>query len=195
MASHADVLVMNNTSFDGAEGDAAAPAGIMRSHQDGGGGGRTRKKSTATFNLPPPESGNHQDGHHYGARRASRRMSSTWKRRMSFAALGEVLPSLDLYRLGGGRRKRPSIGELHGDNVATAQMEALQDKTNRQLRLRELLLENSRDASLVVMSLPMPRKGLVSAPLYMAWIEMLTRDLPPYLLVRGNHTSVLTFYS
>lgn len=79
--------------------------------------------------------------------------------------------------------------------VTQAQMEALQDKTNRQLRLRELLLENSRDASLVVMSLPMPRKGLVSAPLYMAWIEMLTRDLPPYLLVRGNHTSVLTFYS
>lgn len=74
-------------------------------------------------------------------------------------------------------------------------MEALQDKTNRQLRLRELLLENSKDASLVVMSLPMPRKGLVSAPLYMAWLEVLTKDMPPYLLVRGNHTSVLTFYS
>lgn len=79
--------------------------------------------------------------------------------------------------------------------VTQAQLDALQDKTNRQLRLRELLLENSRDAALVVMSLPMPRKGLVSAPLYMAWLEMLTRDLPPYLLVRGNHTSVLTFYS
>lgn len=79
--------------------------------------------------------------------------------------------------------------------VTQAQVEALQDKTNRQLRLRELLLENSTDASLIVMSLPMPRKGLVSAPLYMAWLEMLTKDMPPYLLVRGNHTSVLTFYS
>ncbi|KAK3929264.1 Bumetanide-sensitive sodium-(potassium)-chloride cotransporter [Frankliniella fusca] len=123
--SHADVLVMNNTSFDAAEGDAVL-TGIMRAPQDGvggGGGGRTRK-----ITLPPLEAcvGNQQDsgagtgtGQHYGTRRASRRMSSNWKRRMSFAALGEVLPSLDLYRLGGGRRKRPSIGELHGDNVTT----------------------------------------------------------------------------
>jgi len=41
----------------------------------------------------------------------------------------------------------------------------------------------------------MPRKGTVSAPLYMAWLEVLTKDMPPSLLVRGNHTSVLTFYS
>jgi solute carrier family 12 sodium/potassium/chloride transporter 2 len=41
----------------------------------------------------------------------------------------------------------------------------------------------------------MPRKGKLSAPLYMAWLEALTRDLPPYLLVRGNQQSVLTFYS
>ncbi|CAB0029605.1 unnamed protein product, partial [Trichogramma brassicae] len=44
-------------------------------------------------------------------------------------------------------------------------------------------------------SLPMPRKGAVSAPLYMAWLECLTRDMPPTLLIRGNNTSVLTFYS
>lgn len=41
----------------------------------------------------------------------------------------------------------------------------------------------------------MPRKGAVSAPLYMAWLEALTRDMPPTLLIRGNHISVLTFYS
>nr|CAD7576799.1 unnamed protein product [Timema californicum] len=68
-------------------------------------------------------------------------------------------------------------------------------KTDRQLRLRELLQQNSKDASLIVMSLPMPRKGSVSAPLYMAWLEVLTRDLPPFILVRGNQSSVLTFYS
>lgn len=32
------------------------------------------------------------------------------------------------------------------------------EKTYRQLRLREMLLEHSREASLVVMSLPMPRQ-------------------------------------
>lgn len=71
----------------------------------------------------------------------------------------------------------------------------MKDKTNRHLRLRELLLEHSDDASLVVMTLPMPRKNVVSAPLYMAWLELITRDMPPILLVRGNQTSVLTFYS
>jgi solute carrier family 12 (sodium/potassium/chloride transporter), member 2 len=41
----------------------------------------------------------------------------------------------------------------------------------------------------------MPRKGTVSAALYMAWLETLTAGMPPFLLVRGNQTSVLTFYS
>lgn len=71
----------------------------------------------------------------------------------------------------------------------------LEEKTNLQLRLRELLLKYSTDASLVVMSLPMPRQGAVSAPLYMSWLEVLTKDMPPFLLVRGNQSSVLTFYS
>ncbi|XP_060526169.1 bumetanide-sensitive sodium-(potassium)-chloride cotransporter [Cylas formicarius] len=78
--------------------------------------------------------------------------------------------------------------------VSEREFAANQDKTYRQLRLRELLLENSSAANLVVMSLPMPRKGF-SAPLYMAWLEALTRDMPPFLLVRGNQQSVLTFYS
>lgn len=79
--------------------------------------------------------------------------------------------------------------------VTDLELQTLRDKTNRQLRLRELLLENSSQSTLVVMSLPMPRKGAVSAPLYMAWLEALTRDMPPTLLIRGNHVSVLTFYS
>lgn len=79
--------------------------------------------------------------------------------------------------------------------VSEFEIAALQEKTHRHLRLRELLLENSKEAKLVVMSLPMPRRGTVSSPLYMSWLEVLTKDLPPYLLVRGNQQSVLTFYS
>lgn len=71
----------------------------------------------------------------------------------------------------------------------------MKEKTNRHMRLRELLLEHSRMANLIVMTLPIPRKGGVSAPLYQAWLEILTRDMPPFLLVRGNQISVLTFYS
>ena len=44
-------------------------------------------------------------------------------------------------------------------------------------------------------TLPMPRKGTCPAGLYMCWTDTLTRDMPPILLVRGNQTSVLTFYS
>ena len=44
-------------------------------------------------------------------------------------------------------------------------------------------------------TLPMPRKGTCPASLYMAWVDTLTQDMPPILLLRGNQTSVLTFYS
>ncbi|XP_026288084.1 bumetanide-sensitive sodium-(potassium)-chloride cotransporter isoform X1 [Frankliniella occidentalis] len=81
------------------------------------------------------------------------------------------------------------------NGITEADLLAMKDKTNRHLRLRELVLEHSSDANLVVMTLPMPRKNIVSASLYMAWLEVLTRDMPPFLLVRGNQTSVLTFYS
>lgn len=44
-------------------------------------------------------------------------------------------------------------------------------------------------------SLPMPRKNQCPAVLYMAWLETLTKGLPPMMLMRGNQTDVLTFYS
>ncbi|KAH9500961.1 hypothetical protein Btru_069330 [Bulinus truncatus] len=75
------------------------------------------------------------------------------------------------------------------------ELELLREKTQRQIRLRELLLERSKDAALIVMTLPMPRKSTCPAGLYMCWIDTLTRDMPPILLVRGNQESVLTFYS
>lgn len=42
--------------------------------------------------------------------------------------------------------------------VTEDEKNVLQEKTYRQLRLRELLLEHSQTASLIVMSLPMPRQ-------------------------------------
>lgn len=69
------------------------------------------------------------------------------------------------------------------------------EKTNRHLRIKELVAKNSSNATAIIMTLPMPRRGACPAPLYLAWLEVLTKDLPPVLLVRGNQTSVLTFYS
>ncbi|EDW69258.1 bumetanide-sensitive sodium-(potassium)-chloride cotransporter isoform X2 [Drosophila virilis] len=92
-----------------------------------------------------------------------------------------------------------SKGTLNEDealaHISEDDLLAVVDKTNRYLRLREYLREQSTKSDLVVMTLPMPRKNIVSAPLYMAWLESLSRDMPPFLFVRGNQTSVLTFYS
>ncbi|XP_068207852.1 bumetanide-sensitive sodium-(potassium)-chloride cotransporter-like [Palaemon carinicauda] len=81
------------------------------------------------------------------------------------------------------------------ERISEAELLALREKTNRHIRLRELLLQHSKNASLIAMTLPIPIVGTVSAPLYMAWLETLTKDMPPFLLIRGNQSSVLTFYS
>uniref|UniRef100_A0A8C7WBN3 Solute carrier family 12 member 2 n=1 Tax=Oncorhynchus mykiss TaxID=8022 RepID=A0A8C7WBN3_ONCMY len=79
--------------------------------------------------------------------------------------------------------------------ITDNELELYRAKTNRQIRLNELLKEHSSTANLIVMSMPLARKGAVSSALYMSWLETLSKDLPPLLLVRGNHQSVLTFYS
>ncbi|CAB0011621.1 unnamed protein product [Nesidiocoris tenuis] len=64
-------------------------------------------------------------------------------------------------------------------------------------KLRVFTLANKKDDLLYEQrkTLPMPRKNVVAASLYMAWLETLTKGMPPFLLVRGNQQSVLTFYS
>ena len=52
-----------------------------------------------------------------------------------------------------------------------------------------------RDSPPFCRTLPMPRRDSQSAALYLSWLEVMTRGMPPFLLVRGNQTSVLTFYS
>lgn len=44
-------------------------------------------------------------------------------------------------------------------------------------------------------TLPVGRKGRCPSSLYMAWLESLSRDLrPAIILTRGNQENVLTFY-
>lgn len=53
-------------------------------------------------------------------------------------------------------------GFLQGQNdqcyVSNDELQLMKDKTNRQLRLREMLREHSKKANLIIMSLPMPRQ-------------------------------------
>ncbi|VBB35427.1 unnamed protein product [Acanthocheilonema viteae] len=79
--------------------------------------------------------------------------------------------------------------------ITRSELEAQKNRTNRHLRCSELLHELSSQSDFIVLTLPVPRFGFVSSSLYMAWLDMMTRDLPPTLMIRGNQTSVLTFYS
>lgn len=47
--------------------------------------------------------------------------------------------------------------EIEG-GVSQIEIKQLEEKTQRHLRLREMLMKNSSQASLIVMSLPMPRQ-------------------------------------
>ncbi|KAE9413363.1 hypothetical protein Angca_004577, partial [Angiostrongylus cantonensis] len=85
--------------------------------------------------------------------------------------------------------------EVVTGTTSRSELDSQRQKTYRQLRASELLREHSAESDLVVITLPVPRKGMVSASLYLSWLDMMTRELPPTLLVRGNQTSVLTFYS
>lgn len=92
-------------------------------------------------------------------------------------------------------KERDSEDPFDAVVIEDSELIAVKDKTNRYLRLRETLLNNSMCSDMIVMTLPMPRKNVVSAPLYLAWLESLSRGMPPFMFVRGNQASVLTFYS
>ncbi|KAL4717185.1 hypothetical protein ACJJTC_017072 [Scirpophaga incertulas] len=81
------------------------------------------------------------------------------------------------------------------NGITEADLLAACDRTNRHLRLRELIMQHSANARLVCVTLPLPRRrGVVPAPLYLAWLTALAAA-GRVLLVRGNHAAVLTFYS
>uniref|UniRef100_A0A3P9P1S0 Solute carrier family 12 member 3 n=1 Tax=Poecilia reticulata TaxID=8081 RepID=A0A3P9P1S0_POERE len=94
-----------------------------------------------------------------------------------------------------GRDQAAGIQKEYPWKITDAELSSFEEKTHLQVRLNELLQEHSKSANLIVLSLPIARKGTISDFLYMAWLDILTKDLPPTMLVRGNHKSVLTFYS
>jgi len=85
--------------------------------------------------------------------------------------------------------------EANNSRPSEAEMAANREKTNRHLRLSELLREHSANSEMVIMTLPMPRRGATPPAMYLSWLDIMTRKMPPFLLLRGNQTSVLTFYS
>ncbi|XP_030587104.1 solute carrier family 12 member 3 [Archocentrus centrarchus] len=79
--------------------------------------------------------------------------------------------------------------------ITEQDLEKNKAKSLRQIRLNEVLLDYSREAALIIVTMPVGRRGVCPSSLYLAWLDFLSRDLrPPVLLVRGNQQNVLTFY-
>uniref|UniRef100_A0A3P8UH95 Solute carrier family 12 member 1 n=1 Tax=Amphiprion percula TaxID=161767 RepID=A0A3P8UH95_AMPPE len=105
---------------------------------------------------------------------------------------------IEPFRLHDGSKGAAQAGAMKKEypyKITDEELSSFEEKTNLQIRLNELLQEHSKSASLIVVSMPIARKESISDFLYMAWLDTLTKDLPPTVLIRGNHKSVLTFYS
>uniref|UniRef100_A0A5F8GJD2 Solute carrier family 12 member 3 n=1 Tax=Monodelphis domestica TaxID=13616 RepID=A0A5F8GJD2_MONDO len=120
---------------------------------------------------------------------------NTKPKKENIAAFEEMIEPLRLHEDDKEQDVSDKMKEDEPWRITDNELELYKTKTYRQIRLNELLKEHSSTANIIVMSLPVARKGGVSSALYMAWLEVLSRDVPPVLLVRGNHQSVLTFYS
>uniref|UniRef100_A0A3Q4NA93 Solute carrier family 12 member 1 n=1 Tax=Neolamprologus brichardi TaxID=32507 RepID=A0A3Q4NA93_NEOBR len=117
---------------------------------------------------------------------------------LHFSSLKELQEMIEPFRLHEGSKDADQIRALQKQQpwkVTDKELSEFEEKTHLQVRLNELLKEHSRSANLIVVSMPIARKETISDFLYMAWLDILTKDLPPTLLIRGNHKSVLTFYS
>ncbi|XP_069488724.1 solute carrier family 12 member 3-like [Ambystoma mexicanum] len=103
------------------------------------------------------------------------------------------------YRLNDGLRDcSESIEEMKRDALWRISDQDLKThclKTERHVRLNEILCEKSKDASIIFMSLPVAKKAACPSALYMAWLEMLSHNLdPPIVFIRGNQQDALTVY-
>uniref|UniRef100_A0A8C2WLC2 Solute carrier family 12 member 3 n=1 Tax=Cyclopterus lumpus TaxID=8103 RepID=A0A8C2WLC2_CYCLU len=79
--------------------------------------------------------------------------------------------------------------------ITDKDLERNKAKSLRQIRLNEVLQDYSREAALIVITMPVGIRGVCPNTLYLAWLDFLSHDLrPPVLLVRGNQENVLTFY-
>ncbi|XP_061231811.1 solute carrier family 12 member 3 isoform X5 [Neopsephotus bourkii] len=101
------------------------------------------------------------------------------------------------FRLNDGFKDEAIVNEMRQGcpwKISDEEVDKNRVKSLRQVRLNEILLDYSQDAALIAITPPVGRKGCPSS-LYMAWLETLSQDLrPPVILIRGNQENVLTFY-
>ncbi|XP_040886891.1 solute carrier family 12 member 3-like isoform X3 [Toxotes jaculatrix] len=111
--------------------------------------------------------------------------------------LSRFVDSVSPFRLYDEQQEGVSVQELRQSapwKISDKEFEAFKLKSERKVRLNEIIRRNSQHAALVLVSLPVPQSDCPSA-LYMAWLDTLTCGLHcPVVLIRGNQQNVLTFY-
>ncbi|XP_053118885.1 solute carrier family 12 member 3-like [Hemicordylus capensis] len=102
------------------------------------------------------------------------------------------------YRFNEGQKGSETVEGMKKDapwKVTDEDLRVYRKKSEQHIRLHEILQDHSRNAALIVMSLPMVRKGACPSSLYMAWLETISKNLnPPVVFIRGNQEDALTFY-
>uniref|UniRef100_A0A3B4GRG3 Solute carrier family 12 member 3-like n=1 Tax=Pundamilia nyererei TaxID=303518 RepID=A0A3B4GRG3_9CICH len=111
--------------------------------------------------------------------------------------MNRFLENVAPYRLYDEQQEDVSVQELKKKEpwkISDKQFEAFRLKSERKVRLNEIIRRNSQNTTLVLVSLPVPHGDCPSA-LYIAWLDTLTCGLHcPVVLVRGNQENVLSFY-
>ncbi|CAJ0931481.1 unnamed protein product, partial [Mesorhabditis belari] len=87
----------------------------------------------------------------------------------------------------------------HGNKPAgfttPIELQSVYDKTERILRISELMHEHSRDADLIAVTLPKTRVEEVSPCVFLSWLDILSEGLPPVLMVKGNNDPAYTYFN
>ncbi|XP_048091902.1 solute carrier family 12 member 3-like isoform X2 [Alosa alosa] len=101
--------------------------------------------------------------------------------------------SIAPFRLKSGEHGNDIVQPESPWRVSDEVLESLRMKSERKVHLNEIICRNSRQAALVIVSMPVPQSDCPSS-LYMAWLDALTCGLHcPVVLIRGNQQNVLTF--
>jgi len=90
---------------------------------------------------------------------------------------------------------RACLAGLGRGQVPEGELEREREFINKHLRLSEEMQARSRDSQMILLTLPQQFIGTTHPAIYMAGLDMMTRDLPPTLLVGGNNVSVLTSFT
>uniref|UniRef100_A0A7N6F5L2 Solute carrier family 12 member 10, tandem duplicate 1 n=1 Tax=Anabas testudineus TaxID=64144 RepID=A0A7N6F5L2_ANATE len=125
------------------------------------------------------------------------RTSTNFSSSCSYFSLNRFVDSVAPFMLHDEQQECVSVQAMRQSapwKISDKQFEAFRLKSERKVRLNEIIRRNSQHAALVLVSLPVPQSDCPSA-LYMAWLDALTCGLHcPAVLIRGNQQNVLTFY-